>query len=140
MTKNLILLSAILTLFSSCKEVPYYLSEYKKEFRENPREANLQWFKDAGFGLFIHYGLYSKLGKGEWVQLTDTIPLKEYAKLEESFTAEGFDADEIVQLAKMAGMNYITITTKHHDGFCLFKTEQTDFNSLDSPAGRDLIA
>jgi alpha-L-fucosidase len=89
--------------------------------------------------MFIHYGLYSQLGRGEWVQLKDTVPLNEYAKLKDKFTASGFDADFIVNLAGKAGMNYITITTKHHDGFCLFRTEETDFNSMDSPAERDLI-
>ncbi len=120
-------------------QVPAYLKDYSEEYRKNPREANLQWFKDARFGMFIHYGLYSQLGKGEWVQLRDTIPLDEYAHLQDSFTASGFDDDFIVQLAKKAGMKYITITSKHHDGFCLFKTKETDFNSVNSPAGRDLM-
>ena len=120
-------------------QIPEYLKRYKKEYTVNPREANLKWFKEAQSGMFIHYGLYSQLDKGEWVQLGDTIPLKEYAKLKDSFTASGFDAEFIVQLAKKAGMKYITITAKHHEGFCLFKTSQTDFNSLNSPARSDLI-
>lgn len=119
---------------------PAYLNAYSEEYRKNPRAANLQWFKDARFGMFIHYGLYSQLGKGEWVQLRDTIPLDEYARLQNTFTASGFDADFIVKLAKKAGMKYITITGKHHDGFCLFRTSETDFNSVNSPAGRDLMA
>ncbi|HKI90494.1 MAG TPA: alpha-L-fucosidase, partial [Draconibacterium sp.] len=130
-------------VFNSCKnqetKVPNYLKDYSAEYAENPRKANLHWFTDAGYGMFIHYGLYAQLEKGEWVQLRDTIPVAEYAKLKETFTAENFDADFIVDLAKRAGMKYITITSKHHDGFCLFKTKQTDFNSLNSPCGRDLI-
>ncbi|WP_372947294.1 alpha-L-fucosidase [Mariniphaga sp.] len=120
-------------------QVPEYLKNYRESYEKNPREANLQWFKDARFGMFIHYGLYSQLGRGEWVQLRDTIPLDEYAKLKDTFTASGFDADFIAQLAKNAGMKYITITSKHHDGFCLFRTKETDFNSMNAPAGRDLI-
>lgn len=120
-------------------EVPNYLSDYAEQYAENPKAANLQWFTDAGYGMFIHYGLYAQLGRGEWVQLRDTIPVAEYAKLKETFTAENFDADFITDLAQKAGMKYITITSKHHDGFCLFKTEQTDFNSLNSPCDRDLI-
>jgi len=139
--KLLILLS--LVGFSACSSVknqaPSYLKEYGKTYREDPRAANLQWFKEAQFGMFIHYGLYSQLGKGEWVQLKDTIDLEEYSTLKDSFNPSGFDADFIVALAKKAGMKYITITSKHHDGFCLFKTEETDFNSVDSPAGRDLM-
>jgi alpha-L-fucosidase len=118
---------------------PNYLKEYKKEYSKNPREANLHWFTDARFGMFIHYGLYSQLGKGEWVQLFDTIPLDEYAQLKEKFTASSFDAGFIAKLAKKAGMKYITMTSKHHEGFCLFKTKETDFNSVNSPAHRDLI-
>lgn len=120
-------------------QVPKYLAHHKAEYLKNPREANKQWFKDAQFGLFIHYGLYSQVGIGEWAQFADTIPLLEYAKLKETFVAKGFDANKIVKLAKKAGMKYITMTSKHHDGFCLFKTKETDFNSLNSPAKRDLI-
>ncbi len=127
---------------SSCQKqtkVPAYLSEYSEQFRENPRAANLAWFQDAEFGLFLHYGLYAQLGKGEWVQLQDKIPVAEYAKLVDGFTADGFSPEQICETARLAGMKYITITSKHHDGFCLFKTEATDFNSINSPAGRDLI-
>ena len=116
-----------------------YLSDYEEEFQTNPRLANLQWFRDAGYGMFIHYGLYSQLERGEWVQLRDTIPVAEYAKLISSFTAENFDADWITDIAIEAGMKYITITSKHHDGFCLFETRATDFNVMNSPAKRDLI-
>jgi alpha-L-fucosidase len=133
----------LLILFNSCIErkpnVPNYLKEYSKEYIENPRKANLDWFTDAKYGMFIHYGLYAQLGRGEWVQLRDTIPVAEYAKLKDTFTADKFDADFITDLAIKAGMKYITITSKHHDGFCLFKTEQTEFNSMNSPCGRDLI-
>jgi len=121
------------------RKAPSYLTDYEKEYAENPRSANLNWFTDAKYGMFIHYGLYAQLEKGEWVQLRDTIPVAEYAKLKNTFTAADFDADFITDLALKAGMKYITITSKHHDGFCLFKTEQTEFNSINSPCGRDLI-
>ena len=119
--------------------IPNYLKDYAEAYQEDPRAANLQWFKDAKYGMFIHYGLYAILEKGEWVQLQDKIPVAEYAELQDQFDAKNFDADFITDLAIEAGMKYITITSKHHDGFCLFKTEQTDFNSLNSPTGRDLI-
>jgi alpha-L-fucosidase len=120
-------------------QVPAYLKDYSMEYKKDPRAANLHWFQDAGFGMFIHYGLYSQLGKGEWVQLRDTIPLNEYTRLSQTFSPSGFDATFIVKLAKKAGMKYITITSKHHDGFCLFNTKETDYNSVKSPAHRDLI-
>jgi len=74
-------------------EVPAYLSDYSDQFAKDPRAAALQWFKDAKFGLFLHYGLYSLLERGEWVQLNDKIHVAEYAKLKDQFTAEKFDAD-----------------------------------------------
>ncbi len=139
--QNLILLILILGLqaCNSRPDVPSYLVDHESSFRENPRDANLEWFKNADYGMFIHYGLYSLLEKGEWVQLRDTIPVAEYAKLKDRFTAEHFDADKITDIAIEGGMKYITITSKHHDGFCLFETLATDFNVLNSPCGRDLI-
>jgi alpha-L-fucosidase len=115
------------------------LQNYQEEYIENPRKANLKWFKNANYGMFIHYGLYSILEKGEWIQLRDTIPVSEYAKLKDSFNAANFDANEITDIALSAGMKYITITAKHHDGFCLFETQETDFNAVNSPAKKDLI-
>jgi alpha-L-fucosidase len=139
---NLFFLILLAVLFCGCAEnrmVPSYLKDYQKEYLENPKEANLKWFLDARYGMFIHYGLYSLLEKGEWVQLRDTIPVAEYALLKDRFTAENFNADEITDIAISAGMKYITITSKHHDGFCLFETKATDFNVMNSPAKRDLI-
>jgi alpha-L-fucosidase len=124
---------------SSKNNVPSYLSDQAKAFKTDPRATNLEWFKQADYGMFIHYGLYSQLEKGEWVQLRDTIPVADYARLKETFTAEHFDADKITDLAIKGGMKYITITSKHHDGFCLFETKATDFNVMNSPCGRDLI-
>ena len=146
MTKNISFIVVVLYLIfsiQSCTQqqtgTPNYLIDYADEYNENPRKANLNWFTDAKYGMFIHYGLYAQLEKGEWVQLRDTIPVAEYAKLKDTFIADKFDADFITDLALKAGMKYITITSKHHDGFCLFKTGHTDFNSLNSPCGRDLI-
>jgi len=138
---RLIIVLVIVILLSCTRnaDVPSYLEDFRIEYAENPREANLAWFKEAGYGLFIHYGLYSQLGRGEWAQLRDTIPLAEYAKLYDSFNPENFDAGFITDFVQKAGMKYITITSKHHDGFCLFKTKNTEWNSVSSPARRDLI-
>lgn len=120
--------------------VPSYLSGYEALYAEDPRAAALQWFRDAKYGLFLHYGLYSLLGRHEWVQFREKIPVAEYEKLKDRFTAHNFDAEYITDLAVDCGMRYVNITTKHHDSFCLFDTQQTDFNSVQSPAGRDLVA
>ena len=120
--------------------VPVFLKEYAELYKKDPRSATMAWFKDAKFGLFMHFGLYSLLGRGEWVQYVEKIPVKEYAKLTEEFRAEKFDADFITDLALQAGMKYINITSRHHDSFSLFKTNQSNFNTLNTPCGRDLIA
>ncbi|MBL7134050.1 MAG: alpha-L-fucosidase [Phycisphaerae bacterium] len=119
--------------------VPSYLKGYESQYASEARAAAIEWFRNAKFGLFMHYGLYSLLGRHEWVQFREKIPVAEYAKLKDKFTAEKFDADFITDLAAKAEMKYINITTRHHDSFCLFKTAQTDFNSLNSPAKRDLV-
>ena len=71
--------------------VPYYLEGYEELYSRDPRQAALAWFADAGFGLFMHYGLYSILGRGEWVMFHEAIPVSEYEKLKDRFTAERFD-------------------------------------------------
>ena len=120
--------------------IPNYLKNYADLYADNPRAAALQWFREARYdGLFLHYGLYSLIGRHEWVQLRELIPVAEYAKLIDDFTAENFDAERIAQFAVDCGMKYINITTRHHDSFCLFDTAETDFNSTNAPAGRDLI-
>lgn len=121
-------------------EILSYLQSYKDTYLDDPRKASLEWFADAKFGLFMHYGLYSLLGRHEWVQLREKIPVAKYAKLKDRFTAENFDADFITDLALEAQMKYINITTRHHDSFCLFDSKYTDFKSTNSPAKRDLIA
>jgi alpha-L-fucosidase len=120
-------------------EAPSYLRDYEADYRRDPRAAAIRWFRDAKFGLFLHYGLYSLLGRHEWVQLREKIPVAEYAKLKDRFTAAKFDADFITDLALAARMRYVNLTTRHHDSFCLFETKQTDFHSVNSPAKRDLV-
>ena len=121
-------------------KTPSYLKSYETLYKENPRKAAREWFRGARFGLFMHYGLYSLLGRHEWVQYRENIPLSEYEKLKDSFTAEKFDAGFITDLASEAEMKYITITSKHHEGFSLFETAENDYHAKASPAKRDLIA
>jgi|TARA_B100001964_G_scaffold216276_1_gene255365 alpha-L-fucosidase len=118
---------------------PAYLREFGDLYQENPRQAALEWFRGARFGLFLHYGLYSIGGRHEWMQLRDCVPVREYAKLVKRFDAVRFDAGEITDMALQAKMKYVNMTTRHHDGFCLFDTRFSDFNSVNSPAKRDLV-
>lgn len=97
-------------------------------------------FEQMGLGMFIHWGLYSQLGRGEWVSWNDHLDRDEYNKLANTFTAEDFNAEEIVLMAKKAGFKYITLTTRHHEGFSLYDTcGMNEFDAPHSPAGRDLI-
>ncbi|MBE6596485.1 MAG: alpha-L-fucosidase [Ruminococcaceae bacterium] len=113
-------------------------------------EENKKWFKDAKMGMMVHWGLYSLLGgewKGqrirdiaEWIMHCYRIPVSEYQRLAKIFDPIYFDAEEWVKTAKSAGMEYLVVTSKHHDGFCLFKSEVDSYNSVDAtPFGRDII-
>ncbi|MDD3927160.1 MAG: alpha-L-fucosidase [bacterium] len=106
----------------------------------NMRSDSIRWFKEARYGLFIHYGLYALLGRGEWAMNKEGIPREEYARLKDVFTADNFDADDLIRRAKDWGMKYAVLTTKHHEGFCLYDSKLTDFKAPNSPAGRDLVA
>ena len=117
---------------------PNYLKDYDSLFQEDPHAANLAWFADAKWGLFLHYGLYSQLKRGEWVLLREKIPLLEYERLFDTFDPVNFDADAITDLALAAEMKYINLTTCHHEGFCLWKSDTETFNSYRA-VGRDLV-
>ena len=103
-------------------------------------EEDMQWWRDAKFGLFVHYGLYSVLGTGEWAMFKQRIDVDEYAKLKDRFTCEKYDAEQWVEVAKSAGCNYMVVTARHHDGFCLFDTQFGEHDSVNSAAKRDLMA
>ncbi len=103
-------------------------------------EKRILDFEEMGFGMFIHWGLYSQLGKGEWVQHIHGIPKEEYQKLQQTFTASKFDGQKIAQIAKKGGAKYITLTTRHHEGFSLYDTKGLNtYDAPHSPVGRDLI-
>jgi len=106
-----------------------------------PSPENLaarQWYQDARFGMFIHWGVYSVLADGEWVMEQRPLTVGQYEKLPAQFNPQKFDAAAWVALAKAAGMKYITITSRHHDGFSMFDTKQTDYNIVKrTPYGRD---
>lgn len=130
------------------KPVPSFLEDVAAQYQINPRQAHLEWFKNAKFGLFIHYGLFSLLEgewngvtskPAEWVQLQSLVPVATYAKLKDEFKADQFDCDFITDMALNAGMKYINLTTRHHDSFCLWDTKYSDFKSTNSPARRDLV-
>jgi alpha-L-fucosidase len=114
------------------------------------REKRLEWFREAKYGLFIHWGLYAipagewkgkrSLGLGEWIMNRSKIPVAEYESLAKQFKPDKFNADQWVQLAQDAGMKYIVITSKHHDGFAMFKSQVSPYTVVDAtPFKRDVL-
>jgi len=102
------------------------------------RQQAREWYQNAKFGMFIHWGVYSLLGQGEWVMQNREIPVSRYEWLASTFNPVKFDAHEWVSLAKAAGVKYITITSRHHDGFSMFATSATKYNIVDwTPFHRD---
>jgi len=108
-----------------------------------PSPENLRaraWFQEARFGMFIHWGVYSVLGQGEWVMHEKRMPIAEYEKIPPQFNPTQFDPASWVTLAKAAGMRYITITSKHHDGFAMFDSKVSDYDIVDrTPYKRDVL-
>lgn len=113
------------------------------------RDERMAWWREARFGMFIHWGVYATpagewngkpvKGISEWIQCKGEIPVKEYEPLKDVFNPVRYDADEWVRLAKNAGMKYIVITSKHHDGFCLWDSAHTEWDIASTPYRKDLL-
>ena len=114
------------------------------------RDRRMEWWRDAGFGMFIHWGVYSvpagiykgeeTKGIGEWIMHSANIPTAEYEEFVHQFNPTKFDAKKWVDIAKSAGVKYIVITSKHHDGFCLWDSKVTQYDIMDaSPFKRDIL-
>ena len=107
----------------------------------------MQWWREARFGMFVHFGVYSTLAGewngrtdyGEWIRNNAKIPLERYDTFLDRFNPVAFDADRLAALAAAAGMRYLVITTKHHDGFALWPSKQGDFNVWRTPYRRDIM-
>ena len=114
---------------------------------EPEHESRMSWWREARFGLFIHWGLYAipagqwkeSTNHGEWIRTTGQIPIDQYNEFITQFNPKKFDADKWAQMAKYAGMKYIVITSKHHDGFSLFNSQYTDFDIMSTPFKRDIM-
>ncbi len=150
--KRSYLLAAMLTLaIVSGTARPAFAQQAAPVETPAQREARLKWFKDARFGMFIHWGVYAVpagvwqdkpvRGIGEWILKNGAIPLKDYRAFAKDFTASKYDPAAWAELAKEAGMKYLVITSKHHDGFALYDSKVSDWNAVKaSGAKRDLIA
>jgi alpha-L-fucosidase len=140
--RSLVLIACFLITTLRPAAQPDYMQESKQE-----KDKRMDWWREARFGMFIHWGLYAvpagewrgTTNHAEWIRTTAQIPLTEYDKFLERFNPVKFNAEEWVRMAKDAGMKYITITSKHHDGFSLWDSKQTDFDVMSTPFKRDIL-
>jgi alpha-L-fucosidase len=139
-----LLMFFMLMVLGCQREMADYRAETKKQ-----KDERMQWWRQARFGMFIHWGLYAipagewdgNTNHAEWIRHTAKIPLEEYEKLGAQFNPVKFDADKWVLCAKDAGMKYIVITSKHHDGFCLWDSDVSEYDVIDhTPFNRDILA
>lgn len=108
-------------------------------FDRKAYEERVRWFQEARFGMFIHWGLYAIPARGEWVRSNEQMPESEYLPFFEEFNPVDYDPKQWAKAAKDAGMKYVVMTAKHHDGFCLFDSQLTDYKATNTPYGKDII-
>ena len=144
MMKSILTKITMMTLLMACFSIGMFAQEGYVPTQENLE--NREWFQDAKYGLFVHWGVYSIMGGGgdqgiaEWIMERKDIPIVQYEKLPGSFNPTQFDPAQWVSMVKKAGMKYITITSKHHDGFAMFDSKISDYNIVDAtPYGKDVI-
>jgi alpha-L-fucosidase len=101
---------------------------------------DMQWWRDAKFGMFLHWGVYAIAARGEWVMFVERLDVDEYGKLADRFEPKEFDARAWAKAARDAGMKYMVLTARHHDGFCLFDSKISEFTSVKTAAKRDFVA
>ncbi len=113
----------------------------KTDYTPSPENLRMrQWFQDSKFGMFVHWGVYSILGEGEWVMHNKKMTVEEYEKLPSLFNPTEYDPSEWVNIAKNAGMKYITFTSKHHDGFAMYDSKVSDWDIVDrTPYKKDVL-
>jgi len=134
-TLRIILLMLITTLFLSAQEKPS--DEYMKNYKNLMNRT--QWWRDARFGMFIHFGAYAVPARGEWVKSDEHLTTDQYQRYVEEFNPKDFDAKKWAKIAKATGMKYAVLTAKHHDGFCMFDSKLTSYTISHYFHGRDIV-
>jgi len=134
-TKTLFLTALITCLLMISQLVPAQLPEET----EAQKTQRMKWWTDARFGMFIHWGLYALPARHEWVKNAERLTNEQYQKYFENFNPDLYDPKEWAKMAKEAGMKYVVLTAKHHEGFCLWDSKFTDYKSTGTPVGKDLI-
>jgi alpha-L-fucosidase len=133
--KGLILLLVLAAIFSQ----PAFSQQKIWDETEEEKTERLQWWTDARFGMFIHWGLYAQAARHEWVKKRERISDEDYKRYFELFNPDLFNPTEWAKKAKAAGMKYAVITTKHHEGFCMFESDYTDYHIMNTPYEKDII-
>ena len=133
--KRLLLIFFVAVLFSQAG----YSQKKIWDETEAEKAERLKWWTDARFGMFIHWGSYAQAARHEWVKQRERIPDEKYQQYFEVFNPDLFDPSEWAKKAKAAGMKYAVITSKHHEGFCMFGSDYTDYDAVNTPYGKDII-
>src|ERR1700743_399235 len=136
MIKKLLLFSVLVSLLASLASAQTKMIGNETEAQ---KEKRMEWWTDARFGMFIHWGLDSGAARHEWVKHNEHMTNAEYQKYFEQFNPDHFDPHKWARAAKAAGMKYAVLTTKHHEGFCLFDSKYTDYKATNTKAHRDLV-
>ena len=138
-TSNAVATPAIAAKATPTPDPKHAISWLPGETQEQ-HDARMAWLREAKFGMFIHWGLYCIPADGEWHMRDHKVPFSEYSKLAAQFNPEKFDADQWMELAHQAGMKYVVLTTKHHDGFAMFGSKASSYNVVDAtPFKRDVV-
>ncbi len=112
---------------------------FSKETHAQTKEQTMEWFRDVKFGMFVHWGAYAEIGRNEWARANYKMSIDEYQKYIDRFNPVTFNPDDWFELAQDAGMKYMVVTSKHHDGFCMFDTDLTNYSIINNAYGKDII-
>jgi alpha-L-fucosidase len=134
-TKNLIMVLTLVVILIT----PVVTNAQLPKETEAQKIQRMKWWTDARFGMFIHWGLYALPARHEWVKNRERMTNEQYQKYFETFNPDMYDPHEWAKMAKAAGMKYVVLTAKHHEGFCLFDSKFTDYKSTNTPFGKDII-
>jgi len=138
---GLAFLATSVIIVTSCLLTMITFAQQPEQESTSDRDKRMEWWREARFGMFIHWGVYSIPARGEWVMFNEKIPIPEYEKFPQRFHPTKFDAEKWVRTAKSAGVRYIVITSKHHDGFCMWDSKVTTYDIVDAtPFKRDPLA
>src|SRR5699024_9373040 len=128
----------VVFIFFTCTTLHAQTRQLSKETQQQ-KEKRMQWWTDARFGMFIHWGLYALAARHEWVKMRERMTTEQYQKYFEEFDPDHFKPEKWAKKAREAGMKYAVLTTKHHEGFCLFDSKYTDYKAPNTKANRDLV-